>query len=214
MIARTLRMPVMFSVVAALCMVPAVAQDDKDPSEPQDPPKLSDADLKNALKQAASLGKGHSRLKTIRKQYTQEIKYWRSADAAPLESKGKSETKRILIQRFLTQTIDAHWMEQAFEGLAMVGFDNPTGEYILTWQSSLHTDIFIARGKAPEKGKEITFFGDYRDPVSGDTQKLKVVLKILNKKGETLITAFDVTSPENEFKFLEVQSKRLLRAAA
>ncbi len=56
--------------------------------------------------------------------------------------------------------------------------------------------------------------GDYRDPVTGDTQKIKIVFKVLNKKGETLITAFDVTAPENEFKFLEVKSKRMRRAAA
>lgn len=181
---------------------------------PENASKLSDTALRIALKEAAALGTGHRKLKTIKKQYELKIKYWRRAGAEPLESKGRSDTDRILGARFMTQTIDARWNDQTFEGFAIVGYDNPTDEYVLSWQSTLHTDIFVARGKSASKGKVITFFGDYRDPISGKISKIKVTMKVVNKKGETLITVYDVTSSESGFKFLEIKSKRLIRAAA
>lgn len=216
---KKLIIPVILSAVSLACVGSAVAQDGNDKSDPKASSesvnaKLSDTALGIKLKEAAALGRGHRKFKTVKKQYTQQIKYWRSADATALESKGRSDSGRILGQRFLTQSINARWMEKSFEGFAVLGYDNPTDEFVLTWKSTLHTDIFIARGKNVGKGKEITLLGDYRDPISGETQKIKIIFKLINKKGETLITAFDVTNPDNEYKFLEVKSKRFIRAAA
>ena len=54
----------------------------------------------------------------------------------------------------------------------------------------------------------------YAEPLAGKLRKIKITFVILNKKGETLLTVYDVTSPEQEFKFLEVNSTRRIITAA
>ena len=179
-----------------------------------DPSELSDADLLEALKQAARTGKYHQNLKTIRADYQQTFKWWRSADAEPHESKSRSRTERILEGRFLTQKVRGTWLGFGFEGVATLGYDNAKQEYVMTWMDTLSTQIMFSRGTCNDAGKVITLHGEYYDPITEKNRKVKTVLKILNKKGETLLEMYDVTSSDDGYKFLEVNSIRRVSKAA
>ena len=179
-----------------------------------DPSELSDADLVEALKKAARIGDYHKNLKTIRADYQQTFKWWRSADAEPHESKSRSNTEWILDSRFITQEVRGTWLGFGFEGLATLGYDNGKQEYVMTWMDTLSTRIMLSRGTCNDAGNVITLFGEYYDPIARNTRKVKTVLKILNKKGETLLEMYDVTASDDGFKFLEVNSIRRVRKAA
>ena len=178
------------------------------------PSELSDTDLLEALKKAARTGEDHKNLKTIRADYEQTFKWWRSADAEPHESKSRSSTDRILEGRFVTQKVRGTWLDYGFEGLATMGYDNGTREYVLTWMDTLSTRIMLSRGTRNDAGDVFTLHGEYYDPIAGEARKVKIILKILNKKGETLLEVYDVTLSDPGFKFLEVNSTRRVRKAA
>ena len=179
-----------------------------------DPSKLSDPELLEAMKKAARAGDYHENLKTIRGDYQQTFKWWRSAGTEPHESTSRSSTDRILNGRFLTQKARGTWLESGFEGLATIGYDNGTQEYVLTWMDTLSTRMLVSRGTCNDAGNVLTLRGEYFDPIAENTRKVKIILEILNRKGETLLEVYDVTSGDPGFKFLEVNSTRRGRNAA
>ena len=179
-----------------------------------DPSQLSDADLLEALKKGARAGEYHKKLKTIRADYEQTFKWWRSADAEPHASTSRSTTDRILEGRFVTQNVRGTWLGSGFEGLATMGYDNGTQEYVMTWMDTLSTRIMLSRGTCNDAGDVFTLRGEYYDPIAGAVRKVKIILKILNTKGETLLEMYDITSSDSGFKFLEVNSTRRVRRAA
>lgn len=175
---------------------------------------LSEGEMLEAVKKSAVIGPYHRNLKSIKQSYEQAIKWWPSPDAKPHESTGRSETKWILGKRFLTQKVDGKWLGPSFKGFGILGYDNASKQYEMAWMDSLSTHILICKGTCDDSGKIITMHGDYLDPITGQPKKIRTVLQILNRKGESLLEMFDETSPSREFKFLEIKSKRFVATAA
>ena len=169
---------------------------------------ISDQDLVDALKKYANVGKGHSNLKRVKPKNQQKIKWWSAPGAEPRESEAKSAGTWLLGNRFMKQTIKGKWLGTSFEGQAILGYDNATEEYQMIWMSDLGTGMVFSRGKCDSTGQIFTLHGEYYDPIEERTRKVKMVMQILGKKGNILFNMFDVTSPDDEFKFLEVESSK------
>ena len=183
-------------------------------SQEGDEKAMSDGDILEAVKQASRTGPGHDRLKTIRGSYEQALRWWPGPGAEARESASQTEVERIMDSRFLTFSVKGKWLGPAFEAFGMLGFDTASNEYVLTWADTLSTRTFVARGTCGDDGKIFTLLGEYQDPLAGKVRKLKVVLELRNKKGESLLEVHDVTAEGQPFKVLEADSKRWVRAAA
>ena len=175
---------------------------------------MSDQELLEAMKDYAKVGKTHRALTRIKPRNQQTIKWWPSPGAQPRESESRSDSQWILGGRFLTQTIKGDWLGIKFEIYAVLGYDNATEEYQLVWMSDQGTHMAFTHGKADSSGDTITLRGELYDPIDEKTRKVRIVFQILNKKGDTLLTVYDESSPDREFKFLEVNSTRFIARGA
>ena len=205
--ARTL----LYGFVVAAAMVLLVGQV---ASVALDRSGMSDQELLEAVKGYSKVGKMHRALTKIKPRNQQIIKWWPSPGAQPRESESRSDSQWILGSRFLTQTIRGDWLGIKFETYAILGYDNATQEYQLVWMSDQGTHMAFSHGKADSTGQTLTFHGEIYDPIDEKTKNVKIVFQILNKKGDTLFTVYDVSSPDREFKFLEVESTRFIARGA
>lgn len=171
-------------------------------------------DFRRAVEQAARVTDFHKKLKPIRGKYTQTIKWWSSPTAEPVESTSRSDTEWILGGRFLKQEFQGKWMEMPFKAVAILGYDRGAKEYTSVWMDTLGTKILFNRGTCDEKRTAITMHGEYINAVTGETVKAKSIMQMPNKKGELKIEVFRTGSDGQEFKCLEVVTKRLRQLGA
>ncbi|MFQ5591910.1 MAG: DUF1579 family protein [Phycisphaerae bacterium] len=174
----------------------------------------SDAELREAVKQAARPGKFHKKIKHIRGQYVHEIKWWSAPNATPKESDGRGDTEWALGGRFMVQNIEAKWLDTSFEAMLILGYDNTRQEYTSVWMDSLGTDMLISKGKIGESGETITSLGEYIDVTTGETVKVRSVFLLPARNRDMKLEMFRPDANGQEYKFMEVVTKRrVLRGA-
>ena len=178
------------------------------------PSKESNDALIDALRKTGSVTKAHRALKPFKSEYEQAVKWWSAPGAKPEEDRCTSKTGRLFDGTFLTQKVKGKWLGLEYSGLATIGHDNGANEYVLTWIDSFHSGVFTASGSYENSSKTFTFQGSYFDAVDEGERKIKVVLAIVDRKGAAHIEIFDMSASSEPVKFMEIDSKKLIRRGA
>lgn len=178
------------------------------------PSKKSNDALVDALRKTGSVTKAHRALKPLKGEYEQAVKWWSAPGAKPEEDRCTSKTGWLFGGTFLTQKVKGKWLGLEYDGLATIGHDNGTGEYVLTWIDSFHSGVFTARGSYDKASNGFTFQGSYFDAVAEQDCKIKVVLTFVDKRGAAHIEIFDMSASSEPVKFMEIDSKRFVRRGA
>ncbi|MBU0716653.1 MAG: DUF1579 domain-containing protein [Planctomycetes bacterium] len=175
---------------------------------------LSDDQLLEALTNSAMVGKGQSNLKRFKGDYEQKVKWWAAPDTEAREFKSRSATAWELDGRVMTQVVKGQWLGVDFEGLGQISYNRITDEYVLVWMDTMHPEVSVSRGTFDQSNDTLTFEGGLFDPIESKVRKIRIVIGIVGKSGEAHVEVYDVTAPETEFKFLELESTRLVRRGA
>lgn len=127
---------------------------------------------------------------------------WMMPGAPPAVSQNTSEAELILDGRFLTMKIKGVMMGQPFEGLQILGYDNLQKKYITFWIDNTSTAFYMTTGVRDSVTKIVTETGDWPDPMSGGTIKVRATTKMTNAD-EFVYEMFMMGPDGKEFKTLE-----------
>jgi hypothetical protein len=191
-----------FAVVAITLLVAAgaaLAQDSAAPSGDQQA-------IMEAYQRAATPGPQHANLAAMAGEFTLTLKSFNEPGAEPEVSTGTATRKMVLGGRYLEETVQASVMGQPFEGRGLTGYDNVTRTWWGAWIDSMSTGIMITSGSWDEEAGVGSFEGEYNDPVTGELQSSRSVIRRL-PNGDELMEMY-MTTAFGEVKAMEILYQR------
>jgi hypothetical protein len=166
----------MRAVLVAACGVAAVA------------PAVLAGDEDQAAMMAAYMekmqpGPAHAMLAQLVGDWAYTITSYENPEQ-PMTMTGESTKKMVMGGRYLEETTSGEMMGMPFEGVAITGFDNTSGEFQSIWFDNMSTGMMMAEGPFAE-GAPMVMMGEYTNPMTGDTQNVKMVTEIVDADNHT-----------------------------
>jgi hypothetical protein len=155
----------------------------------------------------------HKKLEPFVGKWNVTIRMWMMGPSGPAtETKGKSEIKWVLGDRFVQEELDAEMMlpdasmqmkSRKYNGIGLVGYDNYRHMYVGSWANSLSTALLTYNGMCDPSGKTFTFYGEMDEPmldVVGRTVKYQTRIESPDRH---VLTVYDLHAGEN-YKVVEI----------
>ncbi len=155
----------------------------------------------------AAPGIHHEHLKALEGKWLVKAKATFMPGQPLEESEGKSTMKMVLGGRFLRQELDATMGGMPFQGIGFTGYDNGLQKYVGCWMDSMGTMMMTFTGTCSEEGRVLTTTSEFKDPLSGQVKKAKMVTRVLDKDKHTF-EMFDIGADGKESKSLELTYTR------
>ena len=182
-----------FAAVAVLAPASALAAEKaKDPKSAVAPDPAAQAAMAEMLKYA-NPGPMHELLKSFAGTWKTSNKTW-MGPGDPVLSEGTCKREMIIGNRFLQSTYKGVMMDQPFEGVELLGFDQRKNEFVSVWIDNMGTGFMMSKGgQVDPTGKVITVNMDMDDPVTKKVVPYKMVTKIVdaNKHVFTMVGVRD-----------------------
>ncbi len=189
--------------LAALLALPALADDTETHQAPEMAPEMAAA--MEVYQKAATPGENHEFLAGLAGDWQFTSTVWMAPGQPPMESEGKSTKTMIMGGRYLREKVKGSMMGNTFQGVGVTAFDNTAGEFINTWFDDMSTSIAVARGQ--RDGDTLTMHGEYLDPMSKQTMKVRYVTRKVD--ADHHVFQYFMTMPgEPEFKSMEIAYSR------
>ncbi|MDX1625359.1 MAG: DUF1579 family protein [Wenzhouxiangellaceae bacterium] len=165
---------------AALLLAPgatlAQVSEESDPSQVtvDDAPGF-DAGMMEAWEEASEIGAAHRRLAEQVGDWHAELTMWMTPDAEPEHTTSAVTRHTELGGRVLRETWAGDFLGAPFEGVGRIGYDNVTEQYWSTWTDNWSTGLMVMSGDYDESEDRYEFHGEYIDPASGETVRMRSV---------------------------------------
>ena len=189
---------VLFSVIVLLAGS-IQAQDAAQPSAEQQA-------MMEAWTKAMTPGPQHAAMAKMAGEFNLTVKSYMEPGAEPMVSTATATRKLILGGRYLEEAVHGSFMGQPFEGRGLTGYDNASERWWGTWVDNMSTGLMTSSGEWDEESGIGMFWGENTDPMTGEQQKSRTVMKRL-ANGDELMESF-VVSSEGEFKSMEILYER------
>lgn len=169
-------------------------------------PSAEQQAMMEAYQRAATPGPQHAMLAAMAGEFTLTVKSYMEPGAEPEVSTGTASRRMILGGRYLEETVHAMMMGEHFEGRGLTGYDNVTRSWWASWIDTMSTGIMINAGAWDEEAGVGTFEGEYNDPVTGELQSSRSVIRRL-PNGDELMEMY-MTTAVGEVKAMEILYQR------
>ncbi len=150
-------------LVAALVMVASAAALAEEPKKPS----AEEQAMMEKYVKAGTPGPEHQQMAKLAGKWKMQVTSWMQPGAPPMKSEGTAEYRTILGGRYLEGEAHGDMGGQPFEGRALEGYDNVTGERFGTWIDSMSTTAMLLKGKCRAAAKKCTMSGKVSDPMAG-----------------------------------------------
>ncbi len=159
----------------------------------------------------ATPGENHKFLENWVGNWDASTKMWQAAGAPAEESKATSVGTMMMGGRYFSEevkgTFDMGGGEVAFEGKALMGYDNAKKKYFSLWIDNFGTGLWEEWGERSADGKSITTTGEGYDPMMGVTHKSKSVATLVDANTRRL-EMYKGMPDGTMFKAMEITYKR------
>ena len=164
--------------LGVLLALPVLADgvQDKAAEEPAGPDMAA---MEEAMTKAKTPGEPHRFLASLAGEWTYTSKMWMDPSQPPMESAGDSTKTMIMGGRYLQEEAGGEFMGDTFSGRGVTGCDNTTGHFVNTWIDNMGTSIIYSQGQ--RDGNTLTLQGEYADPMTGQTMKVRSVTRIVDE---------------------------------
>jgi len=132
---------------------------------------------------------------------------WMAPDAKPVVSQGSCDAQVILGGRFIMMKFTGTMFGQPFEGMEIVGYDNLKKKYVTFWIDNWSTSFYLTEGTRDTLTKAETETGDWPDPMTGGTIKVRSVTTFVSRD-EYLYELYMMPEGGKEYKSLENRTTR------
>ena len=168
--AGTFLLMLAMGVFAALAGADEKAEKGKKAAAKGGPP--DEKAMMEMMAKVATPGEEHKKLDVFAGTFDTTLKMWMDPSKPPEETKGKTEAKWILGNRYLEEHYEGTFMGQPFSGMGITGYDNVTRKYFMNWMDTAATGVMSKTGKWDATGKVMTWTGTMVDPMTNKLQRL------------------------------------------
>jgi len=123
-------------------------------------------------------GPAHAMLAQLAGDWTYTITSYENPEQ-PVTMTGVSTKEMVMGGRYLEETTSGEMMGMPFQGAGITGFDNTSGEFQSIWFDNMSTGMMMTEGPFVEGGPMV-MMGEYTDPMTGETQNVKMVTEIVD----------------------------------
>lgn len=131
---------------------------------------------------------------------------WVQPGAEPIASEGTSVCSPQMTGRFVEMSHEGAMNNLPFKGLGYFGYNNATEQFENVWMDSSSTSMMFSTGS--KSGNEITWRGQYVDPVTKQTKSGRSVTRF-DSRDQMTFQMFETWTDGSEFKTLEITYTRV-----
>jgi uncharacterized protein DUF1579 len=145
--------------------------------------QASNAALGKALDNAMTPGEGQKRLEPMIGKFNVKILTWVDASHPPVESQATCVNSWVLGKRYMQMMMSGTVMNEPFEGIGYVAYDNVAKTYQLDWMDNGSTAMTLYQGSFAANDKNATLKATIADPLTGKPSPLELRLSIPDAQG-------------------------------
>lgn len=173
----------------------------------QDPEKIEvQQEMMEAWQRARTPGPQHEMMRRMTGDFDLTVTMYMEPGADPEVSKATATRRMILGGRYLEETVEGTAMGEPFEGRGLTGYNNVTGKWWGTWVDNMSTGLMTSEGDWDEEKGTGTFWARASNPLTGETEKSRTVVRRL-EGGDEVMETYMVT-PHGEVKSMEILYQR------
>lgn len=151
-------------------------------------------------------GPQHQMLAKADGEWNYTMTAWMKPGAEPMKSTGTAVNKMILGGRYQESRATGTFMDQPFEGIGTLGYDNAKKMFVSTWVDNMGTGVMHLEGKWDDATKTITFTGNMLDPMTGKDCPVKETFQWMDDNTQKM--EMYTTVDGQEFKTMELTFTR------
>ncbi len=144
--------------------------------------------MMDAMAKASTPGPNQEMLTSMAGDWTYTVRMWMNPGAAqPTESKGTVTYTSLLGGRFVQGQYHGDMMGQPFEGLGLLGYDNTSGKFEVSWADNAGTSILYMTGNYDADAKTVTYTGQMDDILNpGAKINVRQVVHLTSPDSQTM----------------------------
>lgn len=147
----------------------------------------------------------HQRLEGLIGQWNCRIKLWLEPGGSPELSAGSADTQWAMGQRFVQVVSDGTLLDEAFNSLLILGYDNARQVYTSCYLDNRSTGVFHAEGQADAGGQALRLFGSMHGWQPGEHNRAYLYVIGLHHHAKWTLELHDVLRGE---KVMEIVYSR------
>jgi len=153
----------------------------------------------------ATPGDMHKALAKSNGTWAGETTVWMAKDAPPSTTKSTMINKTVLGGRYQVSNFKGEMMGQAFEGMAITGYDNYLKKFVSTWIDEMGTGIMKMEGQWDESSKKISYSGKWINPANGRECEMRQVYTLVDDNTEIMEMYGPDSKTGQEYKTMEIK---------
>jgi hypothetical protein len=183
-----------------LASTQALSQEEKQPAGP------SPEQMMEMYAKLAEPGPEHARFKDAVGNWHAESKFW-AGPGEPNVTSGTSTMEVVFGGRYLVDHYRCTLFDMPFEGMGITGYDKSKKKYVHVWLDNFSTGFMMSEGTYDEATKTTTLLGEFDDPMTGQKQKTKTLIREVTKD-KTVMDMYMIGPDGAEFKNMEITYTR------
>lgn len=197
--------------MAAILATPVLSQDKQNTAGQDAAGGEMNAETQAWMK-AGTPNENHKRLEYMLGKWDCTVSIWEPGMDAPMESQGKSESRWILGNRYVSMHYKGAFMGMPFEGGGLTGYDNINKRYFSSWADTMSTGLTVDYGQYDAATDTFVYHGEMKTPM-GEMNKTKTVIKVVSKD-QHIMTMYMVPDKGAQIKHMEITYNRAKSSAS
>jgi len=145
----------------------------------------------------------HSKLKALVGNWDVVSRIWMDPAAKPVESKGTSEKRMILGDRYVQEHYSGTVMGKPFVGQGLIGYDNAKQKFVNISLDNMSTAPAVYEGSIDAAGKDLAVSGTSFCPMEQKNKTFRMVTHIESDK-KHILESFEVDPSGKAVKHMEL----------
>ena len=166
-----------------------------------------DAAIARALENAMVPGEGQKKLEAMIGTFNVKIRTWVNPSQPPVESQATSVSTWVLGNRYVQTMLSGYVMNEPFNGIGYIAYDNVRKTYQLAWMDSDSTAMTLYQGGFDAASKNAKLTGTTADPLTGQPSPLEMRMSLLDN-GDHVSELWGQGSGKTLFKMMELRYSR------
>lgn len=169
--------------------------------------KMSPEEIEATMKEAATPGPEHKKLRTLVGKWNTVSKFWMAPNTEPLVDTGSAQKNWILGRKFIRENYRGTWHGKPFRGNGILGFDKVKNKYIATWMDSMASGISSGEGTYLPTANLIEIVNTYSCPMAGHEIQSVSKLRFVDKN-KHVYEMYSTMPDGSSFKAMEITYSR------
>lgn len=128
-------------------------------------------------------GEGQKKLEPMVGTFDVQIKTWVDPSKPPVESRATSVSAWVLGNRYIQSMLSGYVLDEPFNGIGYIGYDNASKTYQAAWMDTGSTGITWYTGKMGTSGKSAIMKASVTNPLTAKPTPVELRLSIAENGG-------------------------------